>query len=82
MAEGGPEGPGSDCQKLCRLSEVVHQKDNDCDLTNDIYSQVYGGKTSEKWRTNLAVNSTRGKVLVFEGKAFPSYYHADLQWAY
>lgn len=67
-------------QAVIARSYAVYQKqftkDKDFDLTNDIYSQVYGGKTSEKWRTNLAVNSTRGKVLVFEGKAFPSYYHA------
>ncbi len=67
-------------QAVIARSYAVYQKQftkgKDFDLTNDIYSQVYGGKTSEKWRTNLAVNLTRGKVLVFEGKAFPSYYHA------
>ena len=67
-------------QAVIARSYAVYQKqwtkDKDFDLTNDIYSQVYGGKTSEKWRTNSAVNSTKGKVLVFEGRAFPSYYHA------
>ena len=67
-------------QAVIARSYAVYQKqwtkDKDFDLTNDIYSQVYGGKTSEKWRTNSAVNSTKGKVLVFEGKVFPSYYHA------
>ncbi len=67
-------------QAVIARSYAVYQKqftkDKDFDLTNDIYSQVYGGKTSEKWRANLAVNSTRGKVLLFEGKAFSSYYHA------
>ncbi len=46
------------------------------DLTSDIYSQVYGGKTSETWKIRRAVNLTRGKVLLCEGKIFPSYYHA------
>ncbi|MFH1783123.1 MAG: SpoIID/LytB domain-containing protein [Candidatus Omnitrophota bacterium] len=46
------------------------------DLTSDIYSQVYGGQTSETWRTNQAVNFTRGMVLTYEGKIFPTYFHA------
>lgn len=46
------------------------------DLRNDIYSQVYGGRTSEKWSTTRAVNLTRGKALKYNGDIFPSYYHA------
>ena len=46
------------------------------DLTADIYSQVYGGRTSEKWRATRAVDMTRGKVLAYRGKVFPSYFHA------
>ncbi len=48
----------------------------DFDLTNDIYSQVYGGRVSEKWRTNRAVEFTRGIVLKYNGRIFPAYYHA------
>ncbi len=51
-------------------------KDKDFDLTNDIYSQVYGGKNSERYRTNLAVEETRKKVLTFQGKILPAYFHA------
>lgn len=51
-------------------------KDKDFEVTDDIYSQVYGGKTSERWRTNRAVDRTRGKILTFGGKVFPAYYHA------
>lgn len=50
--------------------------DKDFDLTSDIYSQVYGGKGSERGRTNKAVNLTRGKVLTYKGEIFPAYYHA------
>jgi len=50
--------------------------DKDYDVTSDVYSQMYGGKTSEKWRTNRAVDLTRGKVLTFNGDIFPTYYHA------
>ncbi|MDP8299324.1 MAG: SpoIID/LytB domain-containing protein [Candidatus Tantalella remota] len=46
------------------------------DLTADTYSQVYGGKSCEKWRTTKAVVSTRGKVLEYEGKILPGYFHA------
>ncbi|MDO8748725.1 MAG: SpoIID/LytB domain-containing protein [Candidatus Omnitrophota bacterium] len=51
-------------------------KNKDFDLTNDIYSQVYGGKTSEKWRSNRAVDLTKGEILTFKGNLFPAYYHA------
>ncbi|OGX60917.1 MAG: hypothetical protein A2471_05195, partial [Omnitrophica WOR_2 bacterium RIFOXYC2_FULL_45_15] len=51
-------------------------KNKDFDLTNDIYSQVYGGKTSEKWRSNRAVDLTKGEILTFKGNIFPAYYHA------
>lgn len=46
------------------------------DLRSDIYSQVYGGRTSERWSTTRAVNLTEGKVLVYNGDIFPAYYHA------
>lgn len=51
-------------------------KKKDFDLTNDIYSQVYGGKTSEKWRSNRAIDLTKGEILTFKGNLFPAYYHA------
>lgn len=51
-------------------------KDKDFDVTDDIYSQVYGGKTSERWRANRAVELTKGKIMVFRKNVFPTYYHA------
>lgn len=48
----------------------------DFDVTNDIYSQVYGGLTSERYRTNLAVDATKGEILMFGGKVLPTYFHA------
>ena len=51
-------------------------KAKDYDLTDDVYSQVYGGKFSERWRTDRAIRATRNKVLTFNGKIFPTYYHA------
>lgn len=46
------------------------------DLRSDIYSQVYGGSTSERWSTTKAVDVTKGKVLVYKGQLLPAYYHA------
>ncbi len=46
------------------------------DVTNDIYSQVYGGKSSERYRTGLAVARTAGEVLMYKGKVLPAYFHA------
>ncbi len=47
------------------------------DVRSDIYSQVYGGRSSERYRTNLAVDRTKTLVLTYKGQIFPSYYHAD-----
>ncbi len=49
----------------------------DYDVTNDVYSQVYGGKTAERRQTDLAVRQTRGEVLVFQGKILPAFFHAN-----
>jgi stage II sporulation protein D len=46
------------------------------DVRNDVYSQMYGGRTSEKWATTRAVNLTKGKVLTYKGEIFPAYFHA------
>ncbi len=46
------------------------------DLRSDIYSQVYGGSSYEKWSTTKAVDVTKGEVLTFKGDIFPAYYHA------
>lgn len=46
------------------------------DLKNTTSSQVYGGSTTERYRTRNAVNLTRGQILTFERKAFPAYFHA------
>jgi len=48
----------------------------DYDLRSDIYSQVYGGKTSERFRTNKAVRETSGQILIYKDKILPAYYHA------
>jgi len=62
-----------------RTFALYHRRENrlkDYDVRSDIFSQVYGGRESETWSTNRAVQSTRGEVLVYDGKLFPAYFHA------
>jgi len=54
--------------------EVMRSKDYD--VAADTSSQVYGGYSSEKRKTNRAVNFTSGEVLTYKGKLFPAYFHA------
>jgi stage II sporulation protein D len=64
---------------VCRsfaLSQMQDNSKNDYDVTSDIYSQMYGGSTSERYRTNRAVEETKGQVVTYQGKIFPAYYHA------
>jgi len=64
---------------VCRTYAVYQIQENklrDYDVTSDIYSQVYGGKTSERYRTSNAVDATRGTMLTYQGKVFPAYFHS------
>jgi stage II sporulation protein D len=58
------------------IYQARQNKTQEYDLRSDIYSQVYGGRTSEKWSTTEAVDETRGKILVYGGDILPAYYHA------
>jgi stage II sporulation protein D len=59
------------------LNSVEKFAQRDYDMTSDIYSQVYGGRSSERYRTSLAVSRTRGEVLTYNGKIFPAFFHAN-----
>ncbi|MFA4842351.1 MAG: SpoIID/LytB domain-containing protein [Candidatus Omnitrophota bacterium] len=64
---------------ICRTYALYQMQENsgkDYDVTSDVYSQVYGGKTSERYRTNKVVDETSGLALAYNGKIFPTYYHA------
>jgi len=64
---------------VCRTYAVYAVQENrlkDYDVTSDIYSQVYGGRTSERYRTNQAVVQTQGKILTYKNKVIPAYYHS------
>ena len=48
------------------------------DLTNDVYSQVYGGLEDEVPAANQAVEATRGEVLITkDGKPVEAFFHSS-----
>lgn len=69
-----------EAQAIASRTFALYQADvnrnKDYDLESTVFSQVYGGSTSEKFRTNQAIYSTTGKVLVYRGRIFPAYFHA------
>ena len=46
------------------------------DVTSDVLSQLYGGKTAERGRTSRAVKDTDGLILTYQGQVFPAFYHS------
>lgn len=58
------------------LYQVSVSRSLEYDVKNTTSSQVYGGSTTERFRTNRAVDLTAGQVLTWEGKVFPAYFHA------
>jgi stage II sporulation protein D len=64
---------------VCRTYALYQMQENsqkDYDVTSDVYSQVYGGRVSERYRTNKAVEDTEGVIITYQGRPFPAYYHA------
>ena len=71
------------------LTKMLARRSEEYDVSSGFMSQVYAGKQIENERTNQAVETTRGEVLLYQGKIFPAYYHstcggattaADLVW--
>jgi len=58
------------------LYKMQENNKNDFDLTSDVYSQVYGGKSAERYRINKVVDETKGMILTYQGKVLPAFYHA------
>jgi len=58
------------------VNQALRRKSRDYDLRGDTFSQVYGGKSAERWRTSSCVENTRGKVLAYAGKVFPAFFHS------
>jgi stage II sporulation protein D len=65
------------CARTFALYQDSTSNERDYNLTSDVYSQVYGGKSIERFWTNRAVNRTLGEVLTYQNKIFPTYYHAS-----
>jgi len=64
---------------VCRTYAAYQVQENaakEYDVTSDTYSQVYGGRTSERYRTSRVVEATKGLVISFQDKLIPAYYHA------
>lgn len=47
------------------------------DLTDDTFSQVYGGYSSEHSNSNRAVDETRGQIMVCDGRVVSALYHSN-----
>ena len=47
------------------------------DVSADVFSQVYGGRDAERWRTNRAIKRTRGTALVYRDEIVPAFFHAS-----
>lgn len=47
------------------------------DLTDDQYSQVYGGVEAEGDNSRSAVNETKGQILVYNGLPITAFYHSN-----
>ncbi len=58
------------------LHQMRSNEGKDYDLTSDIYSQVYGGRSAERYRTNIAAERTEDQVMLYQGKLLPAYFHA------
>ncbi|MBU0468590.1 MAG: SpoIID/LytB domain-containing protein [Candidatus Omnitrophica bacterium] len=59
------------------LYQTIVNKAQQFDVTSDIYSQVYGGRSAERFRTNIAAERTKKQILDYEGEVLPAYFHAN-----
>ena len=58
------------------LGRLGRGADEAFDLTDDAYTQVYTGVTTESDHVRKAVRSTAGRVLTYKGKPLPGYFHS------
>ena len=58
------------------LYQRITKEAGDYDVTGDVMSQDYGGKTAEKASTTRAVKSTDGLIVMYKGQLFPPFYHS------
>lgn len=58
------------------LFRMMENQNERFDVSSGVMSQVYKGQSIEKPQTNEAVESTRGQVLIYDGKIFPAFFHS------
>ena len=58
------------------LYQRFTKETGDYDVTGDVMSQDYGGRASEKVATTRAVRQTAGRIVLYHGKLFPTFYHS------
>ncbi len=58
------------------VHEALRRKGKEHDLTDDASTQVYGGRSAERWWTTRAVEATKGKVLEHKGEVLSAYFHS------
>ena len=58
------------------LYQRLTKEQIDYDVTGDVMSQDYGGKTAEKTATTRAVKATAGLIVMYQGRLFPTFYHS------
>lgn len=58
------------------LYQRLNKASAEYDVTGDVMSQDYGGKTGEKANTTRAVKATRGWIVTSQGQVFPTFYHS------
>jgi len=51
-------------------------KNKEWDVSDDVFSQVYGGVEAERYRITEAVETTKGEILQYDGKVLPAFYHS------
>jgi stage II sporulation protein D len=59
------------------LYRIEQAGDLPSDVSADVLSQVYGGRSAESWRTTRAVKRTRGRALVYHDQLVPAFFHAS-----
>ncbi|MDD2707829.1 MAG: SpoIID/LytB domain-containing protein [Verrucomicrobiae bacterium] len=80
--EMDPKGPleALKAQAIAARSHALHQictsGNRSCDLVANL-SQAYMGQPKLNKNIVLAIETTRGQVLVFKNKCFPSYFHSS-----
>ncbi|HXV28385.1 MAG TPA: SpoIID/LytB domain-containing protein, partial [bacterium] len=57
------------------FKSIEHQKKKSS-LSKDVFSQVYKGKSLENPKTDQAIEATKGEILTYNGKIFPTYFHS------